>query len=401
MTLTVSNSIGSNTTTQVVNISLPTAPVINGANICSGQSATLSGSVASGNSIVWYNASGSTPIDTALNFTTPVLSSSTSYRAENVQFFPPQNVGPTNGQIGAGGHLNSATAFQLNFEAYKAFTLVSVWVDAALPGSRTINVYNAYNGGGTIVATVNAIIPTGQTRVQLDIVIPGPGQYSIGMANANLYRNTAGVNYPYDISGLVSINGSSTGTSNYYYLYDWEVQEAPCRSPMVTVPVTVNAANFSSVQTGLSLQLTDLSTGASSWLWNFGDGNTSTTQNPSHTYATPGTYTVTLTVNGNTGCPKTTTYSVFYTAVTQSADQLEVSLLPNPAKTKSTLNFGQALTEDLQVQIIAVDGRVIRELLVRKGESTQTLDVEDLAPAMYLIRLNNTTTTQTLKLTVE
>ena len=265
VTLTVSNSIGSNTTTQVVNISLPTAPVINGANICSGQSATLSGSVASGNSIVWYNASGSTPIDTALNFTTPVLSSSTSYRAENVQFFPPQNVGPTNGQIGAGGHLNSATAFQLNFEAYKAFTLVSVWVDAALPGSRTINVYNAYNGGGTIVATVNAIIPTGQTRVQLDIVIPGPGQYSIGMANANLYRNTAGVNYPYDISGLVSINGSSTGTSNYYYLYDWEVQEAPCRSPMVTVPVTVNAANFSSVQTGLSLQLTDLSTGASSY----------------------------------------------------------------------------------------------------------------------------------------
>lgn len=31
-----------------------------------------------------------------------------------------------------------------------------------------------------------------------------------------------------------------------------------------------------------------------SWFWNFGDGNTSFTQNPSYTYTTPGTYTVTL-----------------------------------------------------------------------------------------------------------
>ncbi|MBU1570212.1 MAG: PKD domain-containing protein, partial [Proteobacteria bacterium] len=30
------------------------------------------------------------------------------------------------------------------------------------------------------------------------------------------------------------------------------------------------------------------------WEWNFGDGNTSTLQNPTHTYASDGTYTVTL-----------------------------------------------------------------------------------------------------------
>jgi serine protease len=32
------------------------------------------------------------------------------------------------------------------------------------------------------------------------------------------------------------------------------------------------------------------------WSWDFGDGNGSTAQNPSHTYAADGTYTVTLTV---------------------------------------------------------------------------------------------------------
>jgi len=36
-----------------------------------------------------------------------------------------------------------------------------------------------------------------------------------------------------------------------------------------------------------------------SWLWNFGDDNTSTAQNPVHTYTQPGIYIVTLTVNGD------------------------------------------------------------------------------------------------------
>jgi PKD repeat protein/uncharacterized protein YfaP (DUF2135 family) len=38
-----------------------------------------------------------------------------------------------------------------------------------------------------------------------------------------------------------------------------------------------------------------------SWLWNFGDGSTSTLQNPSHTYTTAGVYNVSLTVGGTTG----------------------------------------------------------------------------------------------------
>src|SRR5260221_3014303 len=43
----------------------------------------------------------------------------------------------------------------------------------------------------------------------------------------------------------------------------------------------------------------DQSTGAvTTWAWTFGDGNTSTLQNPTNTYSNPGTYTVTLIVNG-------------------------------------------------------------------------------------------------------
>ena len=38
-----------------------------------------------------------------------------------------------------------------------------------------------------------------------------------------------------------------------------------------------------------------------SWLWDFGDGNTSTLENPEHIYAVPGTYTVTLTSKNSAG----------------------------------------------------------------------------------------------------
>ena len=45
---------------------------------------------------------------------------------------------------------------------------------------------------------------------------------------------------------------------------------------------------------------TDLSSGnPTSWLWDFGDGNTSTQQNPTHTYTNAGTYNISLSINNN------------------------------------------------------------------------------------------------------
>lgn len=62
----------------------------------------------------------------------------------------------------------------------------------------------------------------------------------------------------------------------------------------------------------LSVAFTDLTvpnggTSITSWLWNFGDGNTSTLQNPVHVYTTPGVYSVTLRVLDNQGCLNTLT----------------------------------------------------------------------------------------------
>jgi gliding motility-associated-like protein len=64
----------------------------------------------------------------------------------------------------------------------------------------------------------------------------------------------------------------------------------------------------------VATQFTDQSTGtaghAVEWLWNFGDNGTSTIQNPGHTYATAGSYTVLLLAADTANCPDTISHTV-------------------------------------------------------------------------------------------
>ncbi|MDD3135964.1 MAG: PKD domain-containing protein, partial [Methanoregula sp.] len=88
------------------------------------------------------------------------------------------------------------------------------------------------------------------------------------------------------------------------------------------LPVANFTASATSGVTPLSVTFTDQTTGApTSWLWEFGDGTTSTEQNPTHIFTTPGSSTTTYTVNltaTNPGGSTTTSkidYITLYSAV--------------------------------------------------------------------------------------
>ncbi len=109
---------------------------------------------------------------------------------------------------------------------------------------------------------------------------------------------------------FITVDFGPSATSGDLEVYGTNTN-CPNPSPTSLLPITIGPpqtaiADFSgtptSGETPLLVNFTDLSTGSiDSWLWGFGDGNTSTNQNPINTYNTIGTFTVSLTVTDING----------------------------------------------------------------------------------------------------
>jgi len=86
----------------------------------------------------------------------------------------------------------------------------------------------------------------------------------------------------------------SPGTWDVYlYIVNEDTEESELFSS-----ITINLIDFSALpideSDAFNIQFTDQTVGATTWDWDFGDGSVSSSQNPSHTYATEGVFEVTL-----------------------------------------------------------------------------------------------------------
>lgn len=138
-------------------------------------------------------------------------------------------------------------------------------------------------------------------------------------------------------------------------------------SQIITV-YALPQANFSAsnVQLGQTTQFTDLSNGSNStivtWQWSFDDGNTDNVQNPAHTYATAGQYSVQLIVTNAYGCSDTITKQVIVASNTEVTSAFSVnngcfgeainfqdqSSSPNGSIVSWQWNFGDGNTATIQ-----------------------------------------------------
>ena len=92
-------------------------------------------------------------------------------------------------------------------------------------------------------------------------------------------------------------------TADGYYFDDFKVfYSVPSNNPPTASFTTPNT-----ICQGSTVSFTDFSTDSpTTWSWTFGDGTSSNQQNPAHTYATAGSYTVSLTVSNAAGTNSTT-----------------------------------------------------------------------------------------------
>jgi len=239
VTLKATNSYGNNTKTKTsyITINLAAAPTTTGASCTGPCSVTLS---ASGNGTLnWYNAAtGGTLLHTGTTYTTPTLSSTTTYYVQSVANSTPQSAGMA-AKTANGGYYTNTAAWALTFDALSNLTINSVTVYANSSASRCIWLKNS---SGTMIDSVTTNIASGTHSVTLNLNVPAGTGYQLGTdANCNLWRETSGAVYPYTVAGLISITGNTAAaTTYYYYFYNWQVTSPSCLSARVPVVATIN-----------------------------------------------------------------------------------------------------------------------------------------------------------------
>lgn len=128
--------------------------------------------------------------------------------------------------------------------------------------------------------------------------------------------------------------------------------------------VTVYAppvSDFSYAIDGLTVSFTNLSTQASSYVWNFDDGNTSQAEHPVHTYAQPGFYEVTLNAS-NPNCARSVTQGIFLNPTSATAASLVEGLIlfPNPTTGQVCLLDEQGRYTSGVWRLYNLQGKVLR-----------------------------------------
>lgn len=326
-TLTVTNLCGSNSKVNPVTLQLP--PVASfSANVTSGCAPLSVSFTSNSQGVASYNWSfpGGTPSSStaqnptvvyntagSFNVSLTVANASGNNTATETNFITVANspsasfTNVVSGNAAAFTNTsNNATSYSWNFGDGNTSTSASPTHTYAADGTYTV-VLSATNACGTVTSTQTVVIATppvagftaGATSGCAPLTVqytnqsssnvtawswsfPGGTPSTSTQQNPVVVYNTAGT---YSASLTVSNSvGNNTATQNN----------------LVTVSTTPTAG-FTNSANGSTVAFSNTSSNATSYSWNFGDGNTSTAASPSHTYANNGSYTVVLSATNACG----------------------------------------------------------------------------------------------------
>ncbi len=201
----------------------------------------------------------------------------------------------------------------------------------AMGGSGTNDNSNTYNVNGITLAKAEKI-----AFRTLTVYLTSSSKY----ADARTYSIKSAV----DLYGACSAEEIATTDAWYAVGVGAKFDPTPCSQP----PTANFVANVTTTCQG-KISFIDQSILANSWLWDFGDGQTSTIQNPTHIYTSAGTYTVKLVAtnaNGSTPATKTSYINITkpVSPSVQDATRCGSGIVILTASGNNTLNWYDAPT---------------------------------------------------------
>ena len=156
--------------------------------------------------------------------------------------------------------------------------------------------------------------------------------------------------------------------------------------------MTVNpkpVADFSfagELKTQLPISFTEQSTNATAWVWDFGDGQNSTVQSPTHTYTSPAN-SVKLIVTTAKGCSDSKTKAVSVITAIEDASTGGIKTYPNPVNaqglhieidgddlSRSAITFTNTLGQVVYTQDISTQDKHV-ELTIPSSSLSEGLNI--------------------------
>ncbi len=373
----------------VLTVNFTTGPLANaGADIslCSGNSVSLSGS--GGGSYTWSPSAGlsnsaiSNPVFSGTASTTYTLlvtdvNNCTASDDISVTVHPTPEVSST----ATAACFNNPTIFNNT-----SIGVVSQWTWHFGDGNTSAlqNPTHTYNNSGTFTVTLVAETAQGckdstflpVTVYPLPVTSFSSTTVCIGSATAFTDLSTVSSgnviawswNFGDPASGLNNTSNLQNPTHVFTAVGNFNVlltvtssnncQNVANKQAVVLFPPV---AAFTAKDTCLNAatNFTDQSSNTLNWFWNFGDGGTSTTQHPTHTYLTPGSYVVTLIASSTGTCIDTITDTItIYSppiakGIADTVCQGEptnffnLSFIPNGTITNWLWDFGDGNTSSL------------------------------------------------------
>lgn len=204
--------------------------------------------------------------------------------------------GVITGALGIGAGATGFLGNQYDVVTTDELTSMTFTLTAPTVGDTVVGYIYDFSGAtpNQIVGTTDTLFITSALQAEYTLPIVGgavtlaPGSYVVGIQESVNSNITLATNIAYFNPGMawVFFNGS-WGNNEDFGFPNTYVMRANFGCPAVT-------ADFTQTTNTLSVNFTDASTNMDAWMWDFGDGNTATQQNPNHTYAAAGTYTVCL-----------------------------------------------------------------------------------------------------------